>query len=161
MKAGEEPHHLVLPVQNRVAPVAALKYHLLHVIQVVVQEEVLQILPPADPGDGQGLKDAPHRLVGIVGGGDDAGIRVLAAQILGELCLTEDNAVDAGGHRRADDVRLLAADQHCVLPLEGDLVDGQGLGDDHPAGDGVDHVGRFVEQFPLQDAKDVEDGHIL
>ena len=34
-------------------------------------------------------------------------------------------------------------------------------GDDHPAGDGVDHVGRFVEQLPLQDAKDVEDGHIL
>jgi len=77
------------------------------------------------------------------------------AQILGQLCLTEDDAVDVGGHRRPDDVRLLAADEDGVLPLEGDLIDGQGLGDNHPAGDGVDDVGRLVEKLPLQNAQNV------
>ena len=158
--AGEGPHHPAVGVQDGVAAVAALEDHLPHVVDVVLQPEELQIIPLGDAADGDGLEDPPDRAVAVIGGGDDAGAFGHLPDVVGELRLAEDHAADPKRHRLPEELRLVAADEHRLLLPVGGQVRALRQGQDHLAGDGVDHLAGLREELALQGAEDVEDGHL-
>ena len=87
---GKRTHDLLVLVEDRIAAVTAFQDDLLHVVHEVGQMERLKLLRPADALDGNGMKDHPRSLKGVVGRGDDAGVRRRIAQILRQLRLTDD-----------------------------------------------------------------------
>ena len=68
----------------------------------------------ADVADRHGMTNQPHYLVGVKGGRDHTGIRLLFQQLLVYLSLTDDDAADVHLDGPADHVRLLAADDDAV-----------------------------------------------
>ena len=158
--AGQRAHHLLLVVQDGVAAVAALEHHLTDVVDVVGEVEELQVLLLGHPADGDGLEDPADGAVAVVGGGDDAGVFGGGADVLGQLRLAQHDAPHPELHRLAEHLRLVAADEHRLLGPVGGQLRPLGQGQDHLAGDGVDHLVGVAEELALQDAEDVEQGHL-
>ena len=161
MVAGQGAHHPVLAVQNGIAAVAALQDHLLDVVDVVREVEGGNALPLGQPPHGDGLEDPADGAVAVVGGGDNAGAPRGLPQVVWQLRLAQNDAGHAERHRPAEHVRLVAADEDGVLLPEGGQLRGLGQGQDHLAGNGVDHLRRLPQGLSLQDAEDVEQGHLL
>ena len=161
MEAGQGPHHLILLIQDRVAAVTALEHYLPHVVNIVVQAKILDIVPAADTAGGDCLEHHAHSPVGVIGGCDDTGIAPLLPQIRRQFRLAQDNTADAHLHGRPDSLRLTAADEDRFLLPEGILIQPAGQSNNHPAGEHVHRVGRLIEELPLQHTEKIEKRNVL
>ena len=155
MVAGQGAHHPLLLIQNGIGPEAAFQHGVLHVVDIVVQVEAHQSLVLADAADGHGMVDEPHCPVGVIGGGDDAGVRLHGQQLRVHLRLTDDDAADADLQRTADHVRLVAADHDAARVGEHQVLPAGGQGDGDLTGDHVPHLAALVENFALQHGQQV------
>ena len=161
MIPGHNAYNLLILVQNGVAGFPVLQHHLLGVVHPVIQMEAGDVLGAADPGDGGGLEDHPRCPVGIEGGGDDAGLGGVVPQLLGKLALAQHQHHHILIQRGLDHIRLVAADDDAVRAVEGQGAVALGQGDEHLAGDGVQQLTGFVEDFSLQNRQNIEQGHLI
>ena len=160
VEAGQRAHHPFVLVQDGISPETALQHGVLHVVDIVVQVETDQSLAVADVRDGQSVADQAHGLIGVDGGGDDAGAGFGLQQLLGHLRLTDDDTADLQLQGPADHLRLVTADDNAVLVGEHEIFPAGGQGDDHLAGDDILQLTAFVEYLALQNRQQIEHGDL-
>ena len=160
MEPGQGAHHTLLIVQDGVGAEAAFQHGVLHVVDEVVQVEIHQILALADALDGQGVADEAHGLVGVVGRGDDARLRVHLQKLPLHLCLADDDAVDVQLQRPADHIRLVAADDDAVGVGEHQVLPSGGQRHGDLTGDHFPKLHILVEDLALQHGQQVVDRHL-
>ena len=160
MEAGQGSHYLFVLVQDRVAAVAAFEHLLLHVVHIVAQMEIGDVLALADPGHRQGQVDHPGDAAGAERRGDDAGVFGLSPLRL-EIRPADDQALDAGLDGPVDQLRLVAADQDAVGIDEGGVLVVLRDGDEQLAGDAAGLGAVLVDQGALQHADQIEQRYVL
>ena len=153
---GQGAHHLLLAVQYRVAPIAALQRGLPDHVQVVLLVEGGEITGTGDPGHGDGLDHEPGGPVGVVGGGDDDGVAPVRHVLRLELAPAEDDGGSLGAVGGLQDRAVPAGDHDAVL-REGLLHAGHR--DAELAGE-VGHVAVVAPDLSVQTGEQVEQGHV-
>ena len=153
---GQGPHHVLLAVQHRVAPIAALQGGLADGVQIVLLVEDREVAGPGDPGHGDGLDHEPGGPIGIVGGGDDHGAAPVRHVLRLELAPADDDGGGLGGVGGLDDRAVPAGDDDAAL-REG--LGHAGHGDAHLAGE-AGHVPVVPPDLPVQAGEEVEEGHV-
>ena len=115
MEPGQGTYHPLVLIQNGISPESAFQHGIANIIDIVIQMEEDQIVAFADPLDRQRVADQVDCPIGVIGGGNDAGIRIQFQQFPADLRLTDDDAGDPQFQRPLDHVRLIAADHNAVL----------------------------------------------
>ena len=138
-----------------------MQHYLPDVVNVIVQMERYQLLPLADPGNGQGVADQVHRAVSVIGRGDQARLGGHIPQLLADFRLADDDAPDAQLHGILHHVRLVSADDNAVLAGKKQIFPGGGQRDGHVSGDAVHRLSGLVEQFSLDDRQQVVQRHLV
>ena len=123
--------------------------------------EADQVAGGAGPGDGNGLIDQAVNAAGVKGGGDDAGLAGILDPLRVHVGLAQDQAGHLHVQRTADHVRLAAAQHDAVGAVEQQILAALGQGDGHAAGQGVHQIAALAHDAALDNAEEVEHGHLL
>ena len=161
MVTGQGAHHFFLLVQHGIAAIAAFQHHLPHVVYVVIQMEADQISGGTGPGDGDGLIDQPVNAAGVKGRGDNAGLAGVLHPFRIHVGLAQDQAGYLHVQRPADHIRLAAAQHDAVRAVKQQVFTALGQGDGHAAGQTVHQITALAHHAALDDAQQVEHGHLL
>ena len=160
MITGERAHHLLVLVHDRVAAVAAFEHLLLHVVHIVAQMEIGDVLALADPGHRQGQVDHPGDAAGAERRGNDTGVPGLGPLRL-DVRPADDQAADAGLNGPVDQLRLIAADQDAFRIDEGGILVVLRDGDEQLTGDAAGLGAVLVDKGTLQHADQIEQRNLL
>ena len=161
VEPGQRSHHVLMLVQNGVGPEPAFQHGVPYVVNVVVQMEAHQIVALADALNGQGVADQMHGPVGVIGGGNDAGIRVHIQQLLLHLCLTDDDAGGVQLNGPADHIRLVAADNDGFRRGEQQVFPPGRQGNGHFAGNLVPNLTACVQHPAFQNGQQIVYRHVF
>ena len=161
MVPAHGPDDFVVLIEDGVRSVPGVQEHILHVVEVVVEVEDLEVLGGADAVDRQRQVDHPRGPVGRQRRCNDQRLRRIVAEFLRDICLADDHGLHADVQRMADHVRLLAADDDAVRVVEQHAFMGGGDGDDHIAREFLGNARGLVDDLPLENREQVVDGDVV
>lgn len=103
--------------------------------------------------------DEAYCPVSVTGGGNDAGPGLQTPQLLRKLRLAQDQTVHIEFQCPANEIRLMATNDHGVCLGEEETLPTLGQGNDHLSADQIHRVLSLIEELALQDAQQVEYWH--
>ena len=160
MEPGQRADNFVVLVQDGICAETALQHGVADIVHIVGEVEVHQILALADALNGRGMADQTHGLIGVIGGGDDAGVGLGVQQLLLHLCLADDDAVHVEVQRPLDHVGLIAADHNGVGVGEQQVLAAGGQCHGDRAADDVPQFALGVQNLALQHGQQIVNGDV-
>ena len=161
VEAGQHPHHPLILVQNGVGTEAALQHPVLHIVDIVAQMKIDQVVVFTDMADRHGVADQPHHLIGVKWSRNHTGIRLLLQQFLLHLRLADDDAADIHLDGPANHIRLLAADHNALRMRKHQVLPVRRQSNGHRTRDGVFDLAAAVEHMALQHREKIVHWNIL
>ena len=155
------PDDFVVLIEDGVRSVPGVQEHILHVVEVVVEVEDLEVLGGADAVDRQRQVDHPRGPVGRQRRCNDQRLGRVITAFFRDIRLADDHSLHADVQRMADHVRLLAADDNAVRVIEQHAFMGGGDGDDHIAREFLGNARGLVDDLPLENREQVVDGDVV
>ena len=152
MEARERADNLFIFVQNRIAAMAAAGDSFFDIVDKVGQMKRLQIVGAADTLDGNCLINHTRSLERVIRRDNDACVGWRAAQILRELCLTDNQAADIHFNGAARHFGLLATDDNGLLARKEQIRIVLRQGNAHLTADTVNQMAGLVDNFAVKDA---------
>ena len=157
---GDDANNLLLLVQDG-EDVVTLGQLVLDVIQAVLQMQADDALGQAHLMDGDGLEQQHGSTACIIGGGDDAGLGLHLAQVLGQLGLAQDQGLDVLLQGTAHHVGLVAAEDDGLGLGEQQVLAALGHGDADLTGDGIHVLTGIVEDAAFQNGQNIEQRNLF
>ena len=158
--AGDDADDLLVLVQDG-EDVVALGQLVLDVVQTLLQVQADDALGQAHLMDGDGLEQQHGGAACVVGGGDDAGLGLHLAQILGQLGLAQDQGLNVLLQGTAHHVGLVAAEDDGLGLGEQQVLAALGHGDADLTGDGIHVLACLVEDAAFQNGQNIEQRNLF
>ena len=160
MLPGENTHHPVGAIQNRVAVLLLFQNLLPDIVQTVLQMKGRQALGPADPPHRRGLENQPQRPVSVIRSHNHAGAAVLVQRHQRPgLRLADNQTIDLLFQRPGNHIRLIAAEDNGILPVEQQIFPALGQRNGHLSGNHISAASLIIEKPSLQHRKQIEHRH--